>query len=59
MWATFPTVSYVTEPVYGEKEMTGVALEVTSANKSSGGAIKHSSSNAAASPPSVSSGSGS
>lgn len=39
--ATFPYVSYTTEAVPGTKEQTAVALEVTSATKSSGGAIKH------------------
>ena len=49
---TFPEVSYSTstETIPTSKTTTGVALRVTSANKSSGGAVKHGGSNAAASP---------
>ena len=39
--ATYPTVTYTPEPVYTEKTVTGTALKVTSASKSSGGGIKH------------------
>jgi hypothetical protein len=58
MQATFPSVSYETTPVYGEQEITGMALEVTSANKSSGGSIKSNGSNAVASPSSGGGGGG-
>lgn len=49
---TFPEVHYSTstETIPTSKTTTGVALRVTSANKSSGGAVKHGGSSAAASP---------
>ena len=49
---TFPEVHYSTstETIPTSKTTTGVALRVVSANKSSGGAIKHSGSSAAAAP---------
>lgn len=39
-YAQFPSVSYTTEPVYATRTVGGFGLRVTSANKSSGGAIK-------------------
>lgn len=45
--ATFPYVTYTSEPVYATKETEAVALEVTSAHKSSGGAFKFDNSSAA------------
>ena len=58
---TFPEVSYSTstETIPTSKTTTGVALRVTSANKSSGGAVKHGGSSAAASPSKGGSGGGS
>ena len=38
--ATYPEVMYSTEPVTVQKRISGTALEVTSAHKSSGGGIK-------------------
>ena len=57
---TFPEVSYSTstETIPTSKTTTGVALRVTSANKSSGGAVKHGGSSAAASPSSGGGGGG-
>jgi hypothetical protein len=40
-YASFPVVSYTQSPIYGTKETTATALRVKSANKASGGGIKH------------------
>lgn len=44
--ATYPVVSYDVNPVKVTKQVAGTALEVTSASKTSGGAVKFSGSNA-------------